>query len=232
MRESLRYAVVAAAVVLSACSAPSTSGQSNPLDNGGSEPGDAAATATDLPSLAFESGFPVGTEKLRGVEGREVTDVDALHSSAKNGGLAPAQVAALADGEVDFAEYEQLFTDFVDCAADRGIVLDQQGLIDDPIRGLEFFGYGIPEINGEPPDSEVSECLTRHLFAAEEIYMRQHERPRDEQAAAMKSNYQTLYKCYVDAGAEFDFPIDDVMEHEHELLSLLDTYPHCPQPRW
>ena len=184
-----------------------------------------------LPGHAAGTGFPEGVAYLEGVEGLQVVDAASLEGSARRAGLAPAHATALSDGTVTFAEYEALYGDFVWCTAQRSIALHIRPPMHDPIRDLDLFVYGVPDIPGEgPPDSEVAECATRHYYAAEELYVAQHERPRDEQRELLAQRFRDQYECYVNQGAELPFSITSADDHEHELLSLMDTYPACGSP--
>ncbi len=221
-RFALSFAILLA-VLASGCSSQAERGEAtNPSRDGGAE---------DLPSRAAETGFPIGVARLDGIEGFQVVDEERLARSAEDGGLSPAHVAALSDGFVEFAEYEELFRNFVECTAAYSIELHDRGLIRHDILDLELFMYGIPDIPGEgPPDSEVAECATRHYFAAEELYRANNQRPLDEQAALIDSRLRAQYDCYLGQGAELPFSREQAPDYEHDLLSLMDTYPDCGSP--
>lgn len=185
----------------------------------------------NLPGHAAGTGFPEGVAYLEGVEGLQVVDAASLEGSARRAGLAPAHAAALSDGTVTFAEYKALYDDFVSCTAQRSITLHIRPPMHDPIRDLDVFVYGVPDIPGEgPPDSAVAECATRHYYAAEELYIAQHERPRDEQREQLAQRFRDQYECYVNQGADLPFPVTSADDHEHELLTLMDAYPACGSP--
>jgi hypothetical protein len=180
----------------------------------------------DLPARAGRSGFPAGVGHLDGLRGMQVIDAQLLASSAREAGLAPAQVEAFTDGIVDFAEYEQLYREFVDCTAARSIVIHDRGLIHNDILGIGLFVYGLPDGS----EGEVAECATRHVFAAEQLYRAQNQRPLDQQEALIDRRFHALYDCFIEQGAQLAFPVDEVRDHEHEMLSLMDTYPICGSP--
>lgn len=221
VQNRVRYVLVCAMVLVSGCSA-------GPEDQTEAQ---GRASGEDLPARAAMAGMPIGLDALDGVTYDSVYDVRALVSSATEAGLAPSHVAALEDGQVSFAEYERLYADFKSCAADSGVQLHDMGLVLDTLAGVEIFEYGVPvDGDGNAPDGVIASCETQFLTAAQGLYFRMNQLPLADQEREERMRYERLYDCLVRHEVALNFERDDVIEHQGQLLSFLDTYPDCPPP--
>lgn len=230
--------VAVLAVMILGCSsdasAPTTSPDAGASDETevavSSEPD--ALSATTLEQYLAAPAPIVGPSQLGEVDASgNIVDLEAFLAAAEEAELAEEQIAAMSDGEVDFAEHEQLTRLGLDCMRDGGLVVLEQGIRFD--RGVDRVSFSFGEGAGQSELEGLKigdQCQRDYFFTATVMYRTQNGWSEEEERERMNTDFVAFARCLESAGVSgvppLESPDDMTAEIFDALLALQDAPGH------